>query len=191
MTKVQLIKWLEKKQAEAIAEAKAARDKKVDEIKENFYEDLGVNTLVEIVVPVFKKAFAAYEYFFDKVDAIENVSISRYGYRLGYHDVRALTDEDKVKSSITEVIHLNSHPVYKEIQKVQEECNNVKKAYDTVIETVKNLPSAKDGIEYLKKLGFDISEIQPVEQKKQLPATINVNVDVRYLLLGKKKEEEA
>ena len=60
----------------------------------------------------------------------------------------------------------------------------------SVIETVKNLPTAKDGLEYLKKLGFDVSEIEPAEKKKQLPATISVNVDTRYLLLDKESEND-
>lgn len=189
MTKKDLIKWLQRKQAETIAKAERVKDKKITEIKEAFYEELGVNDFVDTVVPIFKKAFAEYEKFYNKIGAIDNVNISKYGYRRGFYDIMALTDKDKIKGSLTEVIHYHEHPVYTKISEVASECSKVGKTYNTVIETVKNFPTAKDGLEYLKKLGFDLSEIQPAEQKKQLPATISVNVDVQYLLLNKKEED--
>lgn len=189
MTKRDLVKWLESKQSEAKKKALAAKDKKIFEIKEAFYKELGLDEFVDTVVPIFEKAFAEYKSFYDKVDNIDGVTISKYGWRRGYYDIEALTEKDKVRDSIIEVIHYNDTPTQAKINEVSFECKKVERAYITVIETVKNLPTAKDGIEYLKKLGFDISEIQPIEQKKQLPATISVNVDVKYLLLNKEKED--
>lgn len=188
MTKVQLIKWLEVKRHEAEKEAKETKDKKVTEIKEALYKELGLDEFVNTVVPIFEKAFAEYDKFYENIGNVEGVAISKYGYRHSYYDIRELTYKDEIRKSLTEVIHFDTSTQEK-ITEVNNECKKVNETYNTVIETIKNLPTAKDGIEYLKKLGFDISEIQPVEQKKQLPATINVNVDVRYLLLGKKEEE--
>lgn len=190
MTKRDLVKWLERKQSEAKKTATEAKDKKIDEIKETFYKELGIDDFVDRVVPIFEKAFAEYKSFYDKVENIDGVTISKYGWKRGYYDIQAFTEKDNIRDSIIEVIHYADTPTRTKINEVSIECVRVESAYNTVIETVKNLPTAKDGIEYLKKLGFDISEIQPVEQKKQLPATISVNVDVKYLLLNKEKENE-
>lgn len=189
MTKRDLVKWLERKQSEAYDTASEYADKKIDEIKESFYKDLGLDEFVNTVVPIFEKAFAEYEKFYKKIDDIDGVSISKYGFRRGYYDIQDLTDASKVRLSIIECLNYLNHPVFTKINEARNECKMVNHTYSTVIETVKNLPTAKDGIEYLKKLGFDVSEIQPAEQKKQLPATISVNVDVKYLLLNKEKED--
>lgn len=189
MTKRDLVKWLESKQSEAKKKATASKDKKIAEIEEAFYKELGLDEFVDTVVPIFEKAFAEYKSFYDKVDNIDGVRISKYGYRRGYFDIEALTDKYKIRDSIIEVLNYYDNPIQAKINEVSIECKKVERTYITVIETVKNLPTAKDGIEYLKKLGFDISEIQPVEQK-QLPATISVNVDVKYLLLNKENKEE-
>ena len=189
MTKVQLVKWLEVKRHQAEKAARETKDKKVTEIKEAFYKELGIDDFVDTVVPIFEKAFAEYKSFYGKVGNIDGVTISKYGYRRGYYDIEALTEKEKVRNSIIEVLRYLDTPTMTKINEASIECTKVSGTYNTVIETIKNLPTAKEGIEYLKKLGFDISEIQPVEQKKQLPATINVNVDIRYLLLDKKEEE--
>ena len=189
MTKRDLVKWLEHKQSEAKKKALEAKDKKIAEIEEAFYKELGLDEFVDKVVPIFEKAFAEYKSFYDKVGNIDGVSISKYGYRRGYYDIEALTDKDKIRDYIIEVLRYSDTPTQTKINEVSVECKKVERAYITVIETVKNLPTAKDGIEYLKKLGFDVSEIQPIEQKKQLPATISVNVDVKYLLLNKENED--
>ena len=191
MTKRDLVKWLERKQSEAKEKAMDAKDKKITEIKEAFYKELGIDDFVDKVVPIFEKAFAEYKSFYAKLDNIDGVTISKYGWRRGYYDIQALTEKDKVRDSIIEAIQYNysNNPTQTKINEVSVEYKKVERAYITVIETVKNLPTAKDGIEYLKKLGFDVSEIQPIEQKKQLPATISVNVDVKYLLLNKEKED--
>ena len=189
MTKRDLVKWLERKQSEAKITAIKAKDKKIAEIKEAFYKELGIDDFVDKVVPIFEKAFAEYKSFYDKVGNVDGVTISKYGWKRGYYDIEALTEKDTVRDSIIEVIHYVDTPTRAKIDEVSIECAKVERTYATVIETVKNLPTAKDGIEYLKKLGFDVSEIQPVAQKKQLPATISVNVDVKYLLLNKEKED--
>lgn len=187
MTKRDLVKWLEAKKYEAEETAIETKDKKVTEIKETFYKELGLDEFVDTVIPIFEKAFAEYDKFYKKIENdVEGVTISKYGYRYGYYYVQELTNKDVVRGSLIEAIRSNSFTSEK-IAEVNTECKKISETYNTVTETIKNLPTAKDGIDYLKKLGFDISGIQSIEQKKQLPATINVNVDVRYLLLGKKE----
>lgn len=190
MTKKDLIKWLQRKQSEAVRTALAAKNKKILEIREAFYEELGVNAFVDTVVPIFEKAFAEYDKFYKKLDKVEGLRVSKYGYKRGYYDIEKLTYKTEIKEALAEAINYHLHPLQSKINELNNEYSKVNRTYDTVIETVKNLPTAKDGLEYLKKLGFDLSEIQPVEQKKQLPAAISVNVDVQYLLLNKKEEDK-
>lgn len=191
MTKRDLVKWLEKKKFEAIAKAERAKDEAIEAARELEYKDIGLDEFLENSVPHLQRFIKNYGEYIKKVNAIDGISMSKYNWNYGYHEfVARFGDIKTIRTKMKESIHLDT----KRYNKTREDANsyrrNVESTYNTVIETVKNLPTAKDGIEYLKKLGFDVSEIQPVEQKKQLPATINVNVDVRYLLLNKKEENQ-
>lgn len=190
MTKRDLVKWLEKKKPEAIAKAEKAREKAIADAKELEYKEIGFDEFLEDAIPNIQKFIKKYGEFIDKVNALDGYSMSKYNWHYGYHDfVARFGDIATIRKNIEEVIHLDTERFRKARDNANFNRRAVESTYNTVIETVKNLPTAKDGLEYLKKLGFDISEIEPAEKKKQLPATISVNVDVKYLLLNKEKED--
>lgn len=191
MTKRELVKWLEKKSLEARTTAQKDRDKLVNRAKEVEYVDIGLDDFVKDTVDIFKKYLDRYADFIKHVNSIDGMSMSKYNWRFGYNDfVARFSNAQTIRDNYIEAIRIDTLRYREIVDKANSDREKVASTYYTVIETVKNLPTAKDGLEYLKKLGFDISEIQPVEQKKQLPATISVNVDVKYLLLNKEKEDD-
>lgn len=191
MTKRDLVKWLEKKKPEAIAKAEKAREKAIADAKELEYKEIGFDEFLEDAIPHLQRFIKKYGEFIDKVNALDGYSISRYHWNYGYNDfVSRFGDIATIRKNIEEVMRLDTERYRKARDDANSNRRSVELTYNTVIETVKNLPTAKDGLEYLKKLGFDVSEIQPAEVKKQLPATISVNVDVKYLLLEEKKDED-
>lgn len=160
----------------------------MDAAKELEYEEIGLDSFLDDAIPHLQEFIKKYGEFRDKVNKFDNITMSGYNWRYGYNEFLAYySDKATIRKNVVQSIHLSTERYKKVVEEANSNKWNVEKAYNTVIETVKNLPTAKDGIEYLKKLGFDVSEIQPAEVKKQLPATISVNVDVKYLLL--KKEE--
>lgn len=190
MTKRDLVKWLEKRSSEAIVTARNDRDKMIERAKEVEYVAIGLDDFVKDTVDIFKKYLDRYGAFIANVNSIDGMSMSKYNWRFGYNDfVAKFSDAQTIRGNYKEAIHINTTRYKEIVDKANSDEAKVESTYYTVIETVKNLPTAKDGLEYLKKLGFDISEIEPAEKKKQLPATISVNVDVKYLLLNKEKED--
>lgn len=190
MTKRDLVKWLERKQSEAIAKANKAREKAIDDAKELEYKEIGFDEFLESAIPHLQRFIKKYGEFIDKVNEVDGIKMSKYNWHYGYNElVTKYGDIKTIRTNIAECIRLDTERYRKARDNANSNKQAVESTYYTVIETVKNLPTAKDGLEYLKKLGFDISEIQPIEQKKQLPATISVNVDVKYLLLNKEKED--
>ena len=191
MTKRDLVKWLEKKKPEAIAKAKMAGEKVIADTKELEYKELGFDEFLEDAVPDIQRFIKKYGEFIDKVNEFDGIAMSKYSWHYGYSNFIAhFGDVATIRKNIEEVIHLDTERYRKARDDAYSNRRAVESTYNTVIETVKNLPTAKDGLEYLKKLGFDVSEIEPAEKKKQLPATISVNVDVKYLLLEEKKDED-
>ena len=190
MTKRDLVKWLEKKKPEAIAKAERAKDEAIVVAKELEYKNIGFDDFLDDALPCLHEFIEKYGKFIDKVKTFDGMSMSKYSWKFGYSDfVARFSDRQDVRRNMEESIHIDTERYRKTKEDAYYNRRKVESTYNTVIETVKNLPTAKDGIEYLKKLGFDTSEIQPVVQKKQLPATISVNVDVKYLLLNKEKED--
>lgn len=190
MTKRDLVKWLEKKKPEAIAKAEKARCEAISAAKEIEYKEIGFDEFLDDALPCLKQFIDKYGDFIQKVNIFDGMSMSKYNWKFGYNDfVSRYSDRATVRENMEESIRIDTE----RYKKVRDEANSARRkveaTYNTVIETVKNLPTAKDGLEYLKKLGFDVSEIEPAEKKKQLPATISVNVDVRYLLLEKEKND--
>lgn len=190
MTKRDLVKWLEKKSLEARTTAQKDRDKLINSAKEVEYVDIGLDDFVKDTVEILRKYLDRYANFIKHVNSIDGMSMSKYNWRFGYNDfVAKFSDAQTIRDNYIEAIRINTLRYKEIVDKANSDRAKVESTYYTVIETVKNLPTAKDGLEYLKKLGFDVSEIEPAEKKKQLPATISVNVDVKYLLLNKEKED--
>lgn len=191
MTKRDLVKWLEKKKPEAIAKADKAREKAIADAKELEYKEIGFDEFLEDAIPHLQRFIKKYGEFIDKVNAIDGYSISKYHWHYGYNDfISRFGDIATIRKNIEEILRLDTERYRKARDDANSNRRAVESTYNTVIETIKNLPTAKDGLEYLKKLGFDVSEIEPAEKKKQLPATISVNVDVKYLLLDNKEKED-
>lgn len=191
MTKRELVKWLEKKKPEAIAKAERAKEKAITDAKELEYKEIGFDEFLEDAIPHLQRFIQKYGEFIDKVNGSEvnGIRISKYSWHYGYNELVANYGDIKtIRTNIAECIRIDTERYRKARDNANSDKRAVESTYWTVIETVKNLPTAKDGIEYLKKLGFDISEIQPTVKKKQLPATISVNVDVKYLLLEEKND---
>lgn len=190
MTKRDLVKWLEKKKPEAIAKAERAKNEAITAAVELEYKNIGFDDFLDDALPCLHEFIEKYGKFIDKVKTFDGMSMSRYNWKFGYSDfVSRFSDRQDVRKNMGESIHVDTERYRKIKEEAYSNRRNVESTYNTVIETVKNLPTAKDGIEYLKKLGFDVSEIVPAEKKKQLPATISINVDVKYLLLNKEKED--
>lgn len=192
MTKRDLIKWLEVKGQKAEIQAEKDRVARITNAKEIEYKELEFDKFIDALDSNMQNVLSLYEEFIKKVSTYNHeICISKYGWNYGYNDILTkFGDKKKLRQEISVLIHIDTERFKAERDAANEYKGNVVHTYNTVIETVKNLPTAKDGIEYLKKLGFDISEIQPAEHKKQLPATISVNVDVKYLLLNKEKEND-
>lgn len=191
LTKRDLVKYVERKGQEAREKASQHKKEIIAQAQEQIYEDIGVNAFVKEVVPMYKAISDKYDDFIERIDKIDHIRFSEFYYAHGYNELhRHLTSVYTFKEAITGAISINTEEYNTIVKEANAEVMKVISTYDTVLMTVKNLPTAKDGIEYLKKLGFDTSEIEPVKKEKQLPATTNINIDIKYLLLEENQHEE-
>ena len=71
MTKEELIRWAKAEKDRAVGKASTESAKKIQELKDKFYEDIGINEFADSVTPIFEQAFAKYKEFYGKLDEIE------------------------------------------------------------------------------------------------------------------------
>ena len=64
--------------------------------------------------------------------------------------------------------------------------NKIHRNYDNLILNVKNMKNAKLACEYLKEIGFDVSDI---EVKEEMCTSLAANIDTTYLFIQPVKDE--
>lgn len=189
MTKRDLVAWLKDKQQEAVSKARAEGERRYDVCKENIYSEMGLDDYIHTMMKQLDTLNTTITKF---VQANCNFETG-VSYSQAYGSLRYIVNKydnsfEGVKKLVADDLYLDRNKqleqVYREARQLKA---NVANTYDVAIQTVKNLPTAKDGLEYLTNLGFNVSEITPKskEGEMQLPATVSVNVDTRYLLIEK------
>ena len=193
MNKRDLVKWLEKEKTAALEQAKATKFDIINRALDREYESIGLDSFLDALQASFKSMVDAFDDLKRRCrscsDTDNNIHVSDYYYKLSYVEFTKYTqDRDYLAKYVKEMIGIDTEAYGEAKREAIKFYNNVEMTYDNVIQTVKNLPTAKDGLEYLAKLGFDSSAIVPAQVKKQLPAVPSVNVDTRYLLIKNKEE---
>ncbi len=188
MTKRDLVKWLQEKKEEASNKAKLATEDKINQRLEAIYEEIGLDEYVDNIMNHMSLVEKEVQKMVAKVDNHEGSK-----YSMAWSSLRNLSDSYtgsrySVKSLIISDLYIRDELKEQIASEGRKLRANVLNTYDVAIQTVKNLPSAKEGMEYLTNLGFDTKEIRPVnkDSEMQLPATVNVNVDTKYLLIDTK-----
>ena len=186
MNKRELVKWLEKEKEAALAVAKKRQNKVIEDAENKEFDSIDLDKFIEEMIASYEDIIRHFDQLIDKCKG-KRITVSKYHWKISYYNMVELSQHpNKLTSYIKEMINVDTEDYNTARREAIKYYNSVEKTYDDVIQTVKNLPTAKDGLEYLNKLGFDIKSIMPLEQKKQLPATISVNVDTRYLIFSNK-----
>ena len=178
MTKVQLLKWLDGKQREALAEVKEQHRAAQERLLAMKIEKSGYPEFAASVLPLLQEVF-------DKLEAIHKdhedlIGPSYYSYGELPHTLRFCGNtppEDRLMAQV-----IRSTQMDKNLENQYETLGRkVKKTYETVAGNVRGMANAKQAAEYLKGLGFDLRQL---ETDAQAPTTaLAAPVDRSYLLL--------
>lgn len=180
MTKVQLLKWLDGKQREALAEVKEQHRAAQERLLAMKIEKSGYPELAAFVLPLLQEVF-------DKLEAIHKdhedlIGPDYFSYGELPYALRHIffSNTQPIDCLMAQVIR--STQMDKNLENQYETLGRkVKRAYETVAGNVRGMANAKQAVEYLKGLGFDLSKL---ETDAQAPTTaLAAPVDRSYLLL--------
>ncbi|MBO5921932.1 MAG: hypothetical protein J6Q48_06045 [Bacteroidaceae bacterium] len=182
MTKKQLIKWLENKQHEAIETAKEKFSEMMDEYITKRNEIMKLDETASQIAELISKAddiVDAWKKDIEKkcgVDTTVNY-YSSLKSRLSY----ILTTEEVKKYMLYEFV--DSSTSIRTIKKKNDEViDGINKNYINVIANVQNLKDAKTGMEYIKELGFDLSDLLKADEQP-ITTALSTPIDTRYLFI--------
>ena len=186
MTKVQLLKWLDGKQREALAEVKEQHRAAQERLLAMKIEKSGYPEFAASVLPLLQEAFNKLETIHKDHEDI--IGPSYYSYGELPHTLRFIfcgntPPEDRLMAQV-----IRSTQMDKNLENQYETLGRkVKRTYETVAGNVRGMANAKQAAEYLKGLGFDLSRL---ETDAQAPTTaLAAPVDRSYLLLEVKHEK--
>ena len=167
MTKRQIIKWLESQSEKALAEVETQSEKAL-----NTYYAERTESLKEKVKAEYPGVDTLCGYY---------GSIS---YKLAN-----MSSQAEIRSCLLKEFEDGRTEIRKGIKaRKNEMIKGITDNYRNVIANVSNMKNAKLAMEYLKNLGFDLSELVKADENPVTTA-LSVEVDTRFLFIGGKKNE--
>lgn len=195
MTKRQIIKWLESQSEKALAEVETQSEKALNTYyaernEKNVSTNLDNITTATAISALMQQAYSLTESFKEKVKAEYPGVDTLCGYygSISYK-LANMSSQAEIRSCLLKEFEDGRTEIRKGIKaRKNEMIKGITDNYRNVIANVSNMKNAKLAMEYLKNLGFDLSELVKADENPVTTA-LSVEVDTRFLFIGGKKHE--
>lgn len=179
MTKRQIIKWLESQSEKALAEVETQSEKALNTYYAERNERIGLEDTATSIAALMQQAYSLTESFKEKVKAEYPGVDTLCGYygSISYK-LANMSSQAEIRSSLLKEFEDGRTEIRK----------GITDNYRNVIANVSNMKNAKLAMEYLKSLGFDLSDLVKADENPVTTA-LSVEVDTRFLFIGGKKNE--
>lgn len=186
MTKRDLVKWLESKEQEALNNAEQQYQEAMKLYNEQLYEKIELRKISDEVEGHLEAACKAYEAWEQKHGETVRI-INGYGCGIGCTIKSTLNRNGGVFKTMIDCDIADKTPEKQKIlDKIRTIRKEIKRNYENLIFNVKNMKNAKLACEYLKEIGFDVSNI---EAKEEVCTSLVANIDTTYLFIQPVKDE--
>lgn len=188
MTKREIIKWLEDKQSDAVSKALS----EYETIKTNYIAkrdaELGIDEIVSKVSDLMSEASQIIDAWKVSIEKVKDIRCTDgYAWSLS-SDLMDFAGKGNLYEKLKrDFIDDNAFlPKLKDQQR--HTVREIRANYLNVIANVKNFKKASDGLEYLKELGFDVSDLVEADQNP-MSTDLTVPVDTKFLFIGDTKND--
>ena len=190
MTKRQIIKWLESQSEKALAEVETQSEKALNTYYAERNEKIGLDATATAISALMQRAYSLTESFKEKMKAEYPGVDTLCGYygSISYK-LANMSSQAEIRSCLLKEFEDGRTEIRKGIKaRKNEMIKGITDNYRNVIANVSNMKNAKLAMEYLKNLGFDLSELVKADENPVTTA-LSVEVDTRFLFIGGKKHE--
>ena len=182
MTKRDIIKFLERKKQEKIDAVWSEYSKSREQLLQVTYSKLELPDLAGKMQPLLEQAYQLWNSWKTEHENYEGLTFNNSFYSLPDMLNSCTSSESATfKKLVNDHISMNT----KELTALRDESHaqtkSVSSTFNTVFATVHQMKTAKQAAEYLKELGFDLSELESPE--KQVETALMVPVDTRFLFV--------
>ena len=187
MTKRDLVKWLESKEREALKNAEQQYQEAMKLHNEQLYEKIELKKISDEVEGHLEAACKAYEAWEQKHGETVRI-IGWYSCGIGCTIKSILNRNGGVFKAMIDYDIADNTPENERMKdKIHTMRKEINRNYENLIFNVKNMKNAKLACEYLKEVGFDVSNI---EVKEKVCTSLAANIDTTYLFIQPIKKEE-
>lgn len=153
-------------------------------------EKIGLDATANAISALMQQAYSLTESFKEKVKAEYPGVDTLCGYygSISYK-LANMSSQAEIRSCLLKEFEDGRTEIRKGIKaRKNEMIKGITDNYRNVIANVSNMKNAKLAMEYLKNLGFDLSELVKADENPVTTA-LSVEVDTRFLFIGGKKNE--
>lgn len=190
MTKRQIIKWLEFKKKAALEKVEKQSAQAFDAYFNKRNEEIGLNEKAKQISDLMSQACDTIEAFCQEVaQKYPGTVILSNCYGSMKVRLSAICSPGKVSTKLLREFDDGDTPAMKHLcDWIDSTRSQVNTTYCSVIATVANMPNAKQAMEYLKDLGFDLNELMNSIEKPMTTA-LSTSIDTRFLFIGDDRNE--
>lgn len=181
MTKRQLVKWLEAKRSDAKAEVEiqyATAEKAYFAQRD---EALKINETVDEVFRLISEADTVANRWKEALEKVEGIDTTCGWYTSLTTKLSDLSDKENIRMYIMKDFTDGTDALRQLKAKRSETLREIEKNYTNVIANVESMKNAKTAVEYLEKLGFDLSALIEADNHPVTTAlTVEEIMCIRY-----------
>ena len=182
MTKRDVIKFLERKQQEKTNDITAQYNAEREQYVQSIYSAMQLPELASKIQPLLDKAYRLLENWKEKHKNREGLSIQTYYFSLAGQLISCTSSENATYKKLTnDDMKLETKEMGLLHRAFLDERNCVNATFNTVIQSVQQMKSAKQAAIYLRELGFDLSELENPSEQAQ--TALMVPVDTQFLFV--------
>lgn len=175
LTKKEVINWIERVEQKALSSVRKKYNDAVVAEENRILKESGAQDILDSCARIISQAVAENERLNTLVAESKNIRYEKNAY---FGLSRQLADAQEVKSAFTRYANFESKELTRLKKSHEETERNVRANYAAVREAIKNKSNARRCLEYLKEVGFDVSDLEKLECTE-----IAVAVDKRYLFV--------
>ena len=181
MTKRDVIKFLERKQQEKTDDIRTKYNAEHDQHIQSIFSEIKLPELADQIQPLMDKARRFYDEWRKKHEKREGVSFNHSYFSLAGQLISCTSSENAVFKDLSRHISLNTKEMDIMIKNYRNNRESVENTFNTVIQSVQQMKSAKQAAIYLRELGFDLSELENPSEQAQ--TALMVPVDTQFLFV--------
>ena len=181
MTKTQIVKWIEQKKQDALLKIGQCEKDEKEKYVDALFAQHGVALTAANIQRLLVKALNLWDELKEDLhSADEGIRLRGFCYSLSQRIRPFVATESATLDQINACLDISTPELSRIEKKYSDKRERVSRNYNSLIGNVRSLKNAKAGLEYLKSLGLDVSELEKLDV--QQCTAVMAPVDIKFLI---------